>query len=145
MVVSEQKLEEWESIKTWKQWREYIQSLLQRSDAAVESALVRLYMCQEEDEKATGQSKHVNGAGFDKVDAYRMSRLAQKLLRGMHLSDSEVEFARAQLKKYWKQLAVMSKRNIKEQRLELEHEKRVELAKAECNGMEQLQLDLGVV
>lgn len=140
-MVSEQKLEEWESIKTWKQWREYIQQLLEDSDDAVMSALVRLYACQEEDERATRQSTHRNGIGFDKADAYRLSKLAAKLQSGQQISYRDIQFARAQLKKYWKQLAVMSKRNIKEQRRLLEQQR----AKAECSCGEQLQLDMGVV
>lgn len=140
-MVSEQKLMEWESIKTWKQWREYIQSLLQNSNAAVESAITKLYMRQEEDEKTTGQSKHVNGVGFNNVDAYRMTELARKLLGGKHLSCGEMEFARASLKKYWKQLALMSKQNIKKQRQLLEQQNK----QVGQNGMEQLQLNLEVV
>lgn len=140
-MISEQKLREWESIKTWKQWKYYIQHLLQNSNAAVESATTKLYMRQEEDEKTTGQSKHINGVGFNKVDAYRMTELARKLLGGKHLSCGEMEFARASLKKYWKQLALMSKQNIKKQRQLLEQQK----AEVEHCYMEQLQLDLGVV
>ena len=140
-MVSEQKLEEWESIKTWKQWREYIQQLLEDSDDAVMSALVRLYSCQEEDERVTRQSTHRNGIGFDKADAYRLSKLAVKLQSGQQISYGDLQFARAQLKKYWKQLSVMSKRNIKKQRRLLEQQR----AKAEYSCGEQLQLDMGVV
>lgn len=140
-MISEQNLMKWESIKTWKQWKYYIQHLLQSNDAAVESAITKLYMCQEEDEKTTGQSKHINGVGFNKVDAYMMTELARKLLGGKHLSCSEMEFARASLKKYWKQLALMSKQNIKKQRRLLEQQK----TEIEHCYMEQLQLDLGMV
>jgi len=57
-----------------------IRSLLLRSDAAVEEALLRLYERQTQDEKQTRDAKHRNHRGFSGRDAAKGTKYAQWIL-----------------------------------------------------------------
>lgn len=57
-----------------------IRSLLQRSDAAVEEAILRLYERQTQDEKRAHDAKHRNHRGFSGRDAAKGTKYAQWII-----------------------------------------------------------------
>lgn len=117
-------IEQLDSIKNLKQWKAYIQNLLQFNDNAVKSALVLLLSLQEEDEQRDNKSVHENGVGFNKVDADFLSRMAKRVNAGIDLTQSEMQACRWALMKYWRQLTDRSKVNLKKmkQQRDLENE-----------------------
>lgn len=119
-------IERLDSIKNLKQWKAYIQGLLMENDEAVKQALVRLYNCQEQDEMRDKKSVHENGVGFNKVDAYYLSKSAEKVLRGLQLSESELNTCRWSVMKYWRQLTEMSKKKLAKMKLEKQIENETE-------------------
>lgn len=125
-VKRDRMIERLDSIKNLKQWKAYIQSLLKENDEAVKQALVRLYNCQEQDEMRDKKSVHENGVGFNKVDAYYLSKSAEKVLRGLQLSESELNTCRWSVMKYWRQLTEMSKKKLAKMKLEKQIENETE-------------------
>lgn len=119
-------IERLDSIKNLKQWKAYIQGLLKENDEAVKQALVRLYNCQEHDEMRDKKSVHENGVGFNKVDAYYLSKSAEKIIRGKQLSESELNACRWSIMKYWQQLTEMSKKKLAKMKLEKQIENETE-------------------
>lgn len=101
-----------QSPKTWKEWERYIKSLLERSDEAVKRAIIAIWERQEPDEQKSCLSVHRNGIGFSKLDALKMSEMAETILQGFPLSQSELNLARQVMKKYWRQLAEIAKGNL---------------------------------
>lgn len=88
-----------------KAWTEKdIDALLQRSDAAVFRAVVVLYDRQTEDERATDQTTHRNGVGFNGVDARLLSYYARWIKANGRLTGRHVEKARRAVRKYRAQL-----------------------------------------
>jgi hypothetical protein len=94
-----------------------IVALLERSDHAVEKAIVRIYDRQTKDEKATETTNHLNGIGFQACDARRGTYWARLILSGRHLFADRMPKARAMVVKYRAQLTVLAfeKRMKKEQ------------------------------
>ena len=105
-------IEKLDSLKNLKEWKAYIQNLLQFNDNAVKSALSLLFSLQEEDEKRDNKSIHENGVGFNKVDADFLGRMAKRVNAGMDLTDSQMQACRWALMKYWRQLTDRSKENL---------------------------------
>ena len=105
-------IEKLDSLKNLKEWKAYIQNLLQFNDNAVKSALSLLFSLQEEDEKRDNKSVHENGVGFNKVDADFLGRMAKRVNAGMDLTDSQMQACRWALMKYWRQLTDRSKANL---------------------------------
>ena len=103
-VRRDQMIEKLDSLKNLKEWKAYIQNLLQFNDDAVKSALVLLLSFQEEDEQRDNKSVHENGVGFNKVDADFLGRMAKRVNAGMDLTDSQMQACRWALMKYWRQL-----------------------------------------
>lgn len=137
-VKRDRMIERLESIKNLKQWKEYIQGLLKENDEAVKHALVRLYECQEQDEMRDKKSVHENGIGFNKVDAYYLSKSAEKVIQGKQLSESELNACRWSVMKYWRQLTEMSKKNLAKMKLEKQIESKTEeLRQMHENGFYQ--------
>ena len=85
--------------------KEDILELLDRSQKAVERALVVIFERQTYDEQRADATRAKNGMGFNGVHARYGSYLAKWLLSGKHLSDKHVEKARKLAKHYWRQLA----------------------------------------
>ena len=119
-------IERFDSIKNLKQWKAYIQGLLKENDEAVKQALVRLYNRQEQDEMRDKKSVHENGVGFNKIDAYYLSKSAEKVLQGKQLSESELNACRWSIMKYWRQLTEMSKKKLAKMKLEKQIENETE-------------------
>lgn len=111
--MDERSLNKWKSLKNQKEWKREIQSLLCRSDKAVEVALIRIYEFQTPVEQVSNMSLTENNFGFDKIDACVLSDYAKKAKVGIGLTKEEILFVRSRILKYWKQLMVLSKLNIK--------------------------------
>lgn len=114
------KRDRWLSLPNQRAWKEELQKLLCRSDRAVESALVRIYDLQTPLEKAADMSVQENGYGFNRVDAQFLSQYASMVKMGHHLTRNEVCIVRARILKYWKQLMVLSKQKLQQERAEEE-------------------------
>lgn len=83
--------------KTWT--IETVRELLNKSNFAVERAILALYARQEEDEKATESTSHSNGKGFGAFDAEFFSSLATQILasknpNGYRLSPGQLNACR---------------------------------------------------
>ena len=115
-------IEKLDSLKNLKEWKAYIQGLLQFNDNAVKSALSLLFSLQEEDEKRDNKSVHENGVGFNKVDADFLGRMAKRVNAGMDLTDSQMQACRWALMKYWRQLTDRSKANLARLKAERDNE-----------------------
>lgn len=111
-IQRDRMIEKLDSLKNLKEWKAYIQNLLQFNDNAVKSALSLLFSLQEEDEKRDNKSIHENGVGFNKVDADFLGRMAKRVNAGMDLTDSQMQACRWALMKYWRQLTDRSKENL---------------------------------
>ena len=109
------KRDKWLNLPNQRAWKEELQKLLCRSDQAVESALIRIYDLQTPLEKATDMSVQENGFGFNRVDAQYLSKYANMVKMGHHLTKDEVCRVRSRMLKYWKQLMVLSKKKLREE------------------------------
>lgn len=119
-MMEKSKRDRWLSLPNQRAWKEELQKLLCRSDRAVESALVRIYDFQTPLEKAADMSVQENGYGFNRVDAQFLSQYASMVKMGHHLTRDEVCIVRARILKYWKQLMVLSKQKLQQERAEEE-------------------------
>ena len=79
--------------------KETIEALLQRSDGAVERALVVLHNRQTPDEKRALTTTHHNGRGFGAFDARILSSMAGWVKRGNTLTVKQLGFLRKKGKK----------------------------------------------
>lgn len=103
---------EYMSLKTQREWKDYLQRLVRTNDKALMRAVVVIHDSQTEEEQRLGTSIERNGVGFTRWDVEEMSDIAVKIKRGSKLSDNEIVRARIVMPKYWRQLMVISKRNI---------------------------------
>ncbi len=87
---------------------EEIKALLMSSDKAVEQAILRIYDRQWPDEKATSETKHDNGIGFQQCDAKAGSFYARLIRSGHKLYPERMLRARRMAVKYRRQLACLS-------------------------------------
>ena len=129
-------IEKLDSLKNLKEWKAYIQNLLQFNDNAVKSALSLLFSLQEEDEKRDNKSVHENGVGFNKVDADFLGRMAKRVNAGMDLTDSQMQACRWALMKYWRQLTDRSKENLAKLKKQRELDMAREPEQLKLPGME---------
>ena len=101
------------SLKTQKQWKEFIINLIQNNDEALKRAIVAIYRNQTFEEQVTYSCIYEDNAGFSKIDVKEMSMIAGKILSGMEpLTEGEKCKSRNKIIKYWKQLMMISKDNI---------------------------------
>lgn len=135
-VSRDKMIEKLESLKNLKEWKAYIQNLLQLNDNAVKSALVLLLSLQEEDEQRDNKSVHENGVGFNKVDAGFLSRMAKRVNAGIDLTQSEMQACRWALMKYWRQLTDRSKANLAKLKKQRELDMAREPEQLKLPGME---------
>jgi hypothetical protein len=88
-----------------KKWTEnQIVALLNKSDRAVELAVVAIYERQTTDEKASDTTNHDNNRGFQHCDARRGSYWARLVKSGRKLFPSVISKARPMCIKYRRQL-----------------------------------------
>ena len=81
-----------------------IRELLDRSQKAVERAVVAIYRRQTEDEQASQETRWHNRVGFAACHAHLGSYYAKWILSGRHLSGLHVERARRMVRHYAGQL-----------------------------------------
>lgn len=74
--------------------RDEINALLNRSDAAVERAIVVLFKRQTADEQSSENTKYQNSVGFSSAHAHTGTYLAKWILSGKHLNGRFLERAR---------------------------------------------------
>lgn len=84
--------------------KESITQLLDRSNRAVERAIVAIYNRQTEDEKSSGTTTHSNGRGFSGAHAELGTYYAKWILSGRSLTGHHLEKARRMSKRYVAQL-----------------------------------------
>ena len=119
----------YEYFTTQKEWERYLKDLLSHNDKAVLKAVEVIYDRQTDEEKYSGETKEENGIGFSKIDARELGDIAKKIKNGKPITRGEFAKARNKIKKYWKQLMLISKqcleeRHVREQeRLDAENDK----------------------
>lgn len=91
----------------------WIQKLLDTNDLAVCRALVVIFERQTADEQASDHTRDANSVGFSGVHAEICSSFAKQYMSRGFLSPKQMVIARKIMKKYWKQLAEISKENGK--------------------------------
>lgn len=102
----------WEQFTNQKQWKEYITQIIKTNDRALIRSILIIYELQTNDEKMSGSTTEHNGVGFGGVDAEFMTSLALQIKRGQPLSEKQRAIARNKMPKYWKQLMMVSKKEI---------------------------------
>lgn len=100
----------WESFTNQEQWRDFLRNLVKTNDRALKRAIVLIYNNQTLEEKDWGVSIDRNNTGFDKIDAYEMGRIARKIENSKPLTKGELAKSRNKMRKYWKQLMIISKK-----------------------------------
>jgi hypothetical protein len=103
---------------------ERIVALLERSDEAVEQAIVRIHDRQTKGEKNAMATVEDNGIGFQACDARRGTYWARLILGGRHLFADRMPKARKMTIKYRAQLTVLAFE--KRQRAERERQARLD-------------------
>jgi hypothetical protein len=81
-----------------------IKALLDRSDKAVERAVVAIYERQTVDEQDAGETRHRNHRGFASCHAHLGSYYARWIESGRHLDGKHLEKARRMMRWYTGQL-----------------------------------------
>ena len=104
----------WEAFKTDKEWKMYLQSLVKTNEKALLKAIVLIYDNQTPEEQQNGESIEDNDIGFTKYDAKELGDIAKKIKNGKLLTAGELAKSKNKMTKYWKQLMVISKRQIAE-------------------------------
>lgn len=137
-MMEKSKRDRWLNLPNQRAWKRELQKLLCGSDLAVESALVRIYDLQTPLEKATDMAVQANGFGFDRVDAQHLSKYANMVKMGHHLTKTEICIVRSRILKYWKQLMVLSKQKLK---AEEEEERRQHEALQVLPGSEDITVN----
>ena len=72
--------------------------------------LVVIYNGQSEEEKRFSASSKRNNLGFNKIDAGRLTTVAERYKRTCAITDGDLSMARALLPKYWEQVLNASDR-----------------------------------
>lgn len=108
----------WEHFTSKKQWETYLKDLVATNDKALKRAIVLIYNNQTEEEKNKEESLEDNLSGFSKIDAKEMGEIARKILSGREMTDGEISKSRNKMKKYWRQLMLVSKKQAKEKEIQ---------------------------
>lgn len=106
----------WERFTSRKQWETYLKDLVATNDKALKRAIVLIYNNQTEEEKNKEESLEDNLSGFSKIDAKEMGEIARKILKGRELTDGEISKSRNKMKKYWRQLMLISKKQARDKK-----------------------------
>jgi hypothetical protein len=106
----------WEQFTNQQQWREYLQNLLRTNKRALYRAIILIADKQTPEERAWGATIEKNNSGFGAVDAEMMTSLALRLKCGGELTERELAICRNKMPKYWRQLMIISKRRMEDER-----------------------------
>ena len=91
---------------------EEIKSLLNRSNKAVEHAILAIFDRQTSDEQDASDTRHRNGRGFASCHAYMGSYYARWIQSGKHLDGKHLDKARKMALCYSGQLAEVAASNV---------------------------------
>jgi len=94
--------------KSQREAKEIIQKSIDTNDKAVEKAIKMIYSRQTADEQTGMATVEHNAVGFSAFDAEILTSFAQQLIRGRQLSPKQMAIGRNKIRRYWKQLAIMS-------------------------------------
>lgn len=133
-------MSQWETFTNQEQWKIYLKNLVKTNDKALFRAIILIYNNQTEEEKCRRESIEDNKRGFDKIDAFEMAAIANKIKNGQQLTKGELYKSRNKMTKYWKQLMIISKAKMEKEKQELEralnevaHKAQQELMKTDNN------------
>lgn len=98
---------------TVNQWKPVLQCLMIINDNNLKKCILKIYEFQTYEEKQGRVTKEENNLGFNKVDAEEMCAIAEKLLKGEELTKSELAKSRNKMLKYWRQIMMVCKQNLK--------------------------------
>jgi len=84
--------------------KEQIQEKLKSDIRWMERAVLVLFDRQTSDEQLDLDTHHMNGVGFNGMDARYLSWVATYIRKGNHLSGRHIEKVGKKLPKYWKQI-----------------------------------------
>ena len=87
----------------------YIKERLSSDDRWLIRGLIAIYNYQTSDEKSSGETKELNGMGFNGADAFILSKFAQQYLEKKWLSEKQLEIARKKMSKYARQLVEIAR------------------------------------
>lgn len=91
------------------EWKAYLQDLVSQNDTALLRSIILIDNLQTEPERKAKESVEDNNVGWTKQDAKEMGEIADKIRNREQLSKGELAKSRNKMKKYWKQLMVISK------------------------------------
>lgn len=103
-----------DNLKTNADWENYIKSIISQSKNATIRALMVVFYNQTSDERVTRSVIESNKKGFNAIDVVPLSKIAEKYFKENIINDTDLEFVRKRIKKYWRQIMVESKRNLKD-------------------------------
>lgn len=103
----------WKYFTTQQQWKNYLQDLVCEDNVALLRAIVLIDNWQTEPERKAGESTEENNVGWSKYDAKEMGAIAEKIRKCEPLEPGEVAKSRNKMKKYWKQLILISQEQQK--------------------------------
>lgn len=129
----------WQSFTANKQWEQYLKHLVKTNDRALLKAIVLIYDNQTDEEKYKGESVEDNNTGFTKYDARELSEIALKIKAKRPLSEAEMAKSRNKMQKYWKQLMVISKRRMAENKFKEDVEQQAMAKQYFRDSMEALR------
>lgn len=94
-------------------WNEdEIVGMILNNNRAVDRAVMAIYNRQTENEKMDGDTKVLNGIGFNGADAKMGTYYARWVMSGRNLSGHHLERARAMMIKYRKQLTNIANNQV---------------------------------
>lgn len=88
--------------------KEFLQRMLSTNEKWAKLALLRIYDNQTENEQRAENTSQLNGMGFTGSDGQILSSFAKQLSTKQYLSVRQVEILMPKMKKYWKQILVIS-------------------------------------
>lgn len=100
------------------EWKAYLQDLVSQNDTALLRSIILIDNLQTEPERKAKESVEDNNVGWTKQDAKEMGEIADKIRNREQLSKGELAKSRNKMKKYWKQLMVISKRQQTENEMQ---------------------------
>lgn len=81
------------------------------NDSAVEQAMISLYNLQTKDEQGYRRTTVANSQGFSSAHAKTGSMYAEKIIKGQHLNQEQIENARKIALHYVKQIAEIQQKS----------------------------------
>ena len=87
---------------------EHIREMLKVNDKWAVRGLLRIYEYQTQDEKSTGETRHLNNVGFNGPDANILSSFARQINNGKTMSGLQMKIIHKNMPKYAGQLEKLS-------------------------------------